>query len=342
MSNLPAKLLESNEIADFNFRDKALEYLDVMGMAKNLSIGQKTQFLELAVAFKLNPFKREIYAIQFGSSFNTVVAYEIYLQRAEMSGLLDGWDVEYNDVKQTATATVWRKDRSRPVKKTVYMKEYAKQTQIWKEKPIAMLEKVAMAQAMRLAFPVELGKMPYIKEEQWESGVTEVAETIENRHQTVTKPLPAKTIPQDAPITTEYEDTTEEVNPLANNTPLMEEIPVDMFEKHEDVDYEEIKDAVDKLLLIIPEGNLPHYEALYNEAEGDCSKMDTLRSQLNNEVTAEQIKKIHTVANKKGIGQNKAKAILMEKYNIDSTLKLSKFQAIELIKAWEELPNVGK
>src|SRR5574344_2599467 len=57
------------------------------------------------------------------------------------------------------------KDWEHPFKHEVYMSEYNTGKSLWASKPITMLKKVAMAQAFRLAFPDELGGMPYTSDE---------------------------------------------------------------------------------------------------------------------------------------------------------------------------------
>ena len=56
---------------------------------------------------------------------------------------------------------VFRKDRKVPVKCEVFFSEYDQGNSMWQSKPRVMLEKVAIARAFRLAFPVEFGGMPY-------------------------------------------------------------------------------------------------------------------------------------------------------------------------------------
>ena len=161
-------------------------------------IEQKTKiaFLEMARSFNLNPFKREIYLVGYrgkqGDNYNIIVGYEVYISRAMASGKLDGWQVESKIEKTTrfnsdtgqfeeisdlvATCTIWRKDFSHPFKKSVNFSEYAQKTfdyrtkthrinAMWADKPRTMLEKVATAQAFRLAFPAELGGIGYQAEE---------------------------------------------------------------------------------------------------------------------------------------------------------------------------------
>ena len=60
-------------------------------------------------------------------------------------------------------------------------------TQIWKEKPITMIKKVAIAQGFRLCFPEELGGLPYTAEEITSGEVVDVetGEVIEQKEWTI-------------------------------------------------------------------------------------------------------------------------------------------------------------
>lgn len=129
---------------------------------------QKSMFMQMAVANNLNPFKREIYAVAYGHNFNIITGYQVYIQRAEKSQNWDGYEAVFEGEKESArcTVTVYRKDMKHPVKKTIWLKEYFKEgNPIWKEKPRTMLEKVAICQAFRMAFPNELGGLPYEESE---------------------------------------------------------------------------------------------------------------------------------------------------------------------------------
>jgi phage recombination protein Bet len=141
------------------------EYLT--GMGSSLKPAQKQQFLQIARSYGLNPFKREIYAISYGNNFNIIVGYEVYLKRAEMSGQLAGWKVwteqDGDDVK--GCIEIRRKDWNQPFYHEVCLSEYDQRNQMWKSKPKTMIKKVAMAQGFRLAFPVELGGIPYTSDE---------------------------------------------------------------------------------------------------------------------------------------------------------------------------------
>jgi len=160
------ELMKKGEGVVEDFEKIAREYLALVGqrVPRELAV----QFLQICQAFKLNPFKREIYLIPYGNQANIIVGYEVYLKRAERSGKLAGWKVwieKDRDGEVKACIRIKRKDWEEPFEHEVYMREYKRDTQIWREKPYTMLKKVAIAQGFRLAFPEELGGIPYTQDE---------------------------------------------------------------------------------------------------------------------------------------------------------------------------------
>lgn len=161
------------ELATVNTKTVDIEmikkYLDVQGLAKKLTNEQKEMFINIAISFGLNPFKREIYAITYGSVPQFITGFEVYLKRAERTGKLDGWKVEasgnVNDNSLCAKITIWRKDWKMPFEHTVFYSECNGVSGIWKKMPIYMTKKVAMSQGFRLCFSDELGGMPYTSDE---------------------------------------------------------------------------------------------------------------------------------------------------------------------------------
>lgn len=158
--------------------NKIKTYLQTMNLANNLTNTEVQQFIEIAQAFGLNPFKREIYASKFGTSFSIIVGFETYIKRAERSGRLSGWSVttsgsivdpKTSDIK--ATITIHRKDWDQPFIHEVFFREYVQTNRegqvnkFWREKPLTMIKKVAIAQGFRLCFSDELGGMPYTADE---------------------------------------------------------------------------------------------------------------------------------------------------------------------------------
>jgi phage recombination protein Bet len=150
-----------------------LEYLDAFGLTDQLETKEKNQFVQVACAFQLNPLKREVYVVPYTSkqtgkrTLSIIVGFEVYLKRAEKSGQLSGWKAWTEGEGQNLKALVEinRRDWKAPLKHEVYMKEYAQDNKMWRDKPITMIKKVAVAQAFRLAFPCDCGGLPYEADE---------------------------------------------------------------------------------------------------------------------------------------------------------------------------------
>ena len=142
-----------------------IDYLQSLGL--NVSDAHANQFINIAQSLNLNPLRKEIHAIKYGNNFNIIIGYEVFLKRAEMSQQLSGWkcwtEGEGNDLK--ACIEIKRKDWSDPFYHEVYLDEYNQNNTMWKSKPRTMLKKVCIAQSFRMAFPVELGGLPYVGEE---------------------------------------------------------------------------------------------------------------------------------------------------------------------------------
>jgi phage recombination protein Bet len=128
-------------------------------------------FLNMCKYLKLNPFLKEIYLIKYKDSPATfVISYQTLLKRAEENKNFQGYETEVKGEipNMTATAVVYRKDRSYPVKITVNYSEAVKTvldrqtkelrpTNMWKSMPEWMLRKVALARALKEAFPSAIG-----------------------------------------------------------------------------------------------------------------------------------------------------------------------------------------
>jgi len=128
-------------------------------------------FLNMCKYLKLNPFLKEIYLIKYKDSPATfVISYQTLLKRAEENKNFNGYETEVKGEipNMTARATVYRKDRSYPVKIAVNYSEAVKTvmdrqtkelrpTNMWKSMPEWMLRKVALARALKEAFPSAIG-----------------------------------------------------------------------------------------------------------------------------------------------------------------------------------------
>ena len=130
-------------------------------------------FVKICQRHQLNPFLKEIFLIKYdpNSAASFVMGKETYTQRAERNPRYDGHEagvvvmrdgelVELQggvylptDKLYGGWAKVYRKDRDRPLYKSVMFGEYDTGRSLWKSKRATMIEKVALVQALREAFP---------------------------------------------------------------------------------------------------------------------------------------------------------------------------------------------
>ena len=154
------------------------------------------QFMSICKFNQLNPFLNEAYLIKFGSQpAQMIVSKEALMKRAEANEKYEGiraglillregkiTEVEgafylKDDEILGAWAEVYRKDRKFPIVAKVPLSEYDKKQSSWNEKRATMITKVAKVQALREAFPAQLGAM-YTSEEQ---GVIDIEAEVVSR-----------------------------------------------------------------------------------------------------------------------------------------------------------------
>lgn len=167
----------------------------VSGNKEKVSLQEVVVFINLCKYNHLNPWLNEAYLIKYGDEPATmVVGKEAFQKRAEANKNYNGYDAgiivvakEGDIVYRKGTlklpddnviggyAEVWRNDRDHSTRIEVSFDEYVgrkKDGSInsqWSKRPATMIRKVALVQALREAFPGELGGM-YTAEEQ---GITE-------------------------------------------------------------------------------------------------------------------------------------------------------------------------
>lgn len=143
-----------------------------------------TQFISICKYNQLNPFLNEAYLVKFGSQpAQMIVSKEAFFKRADANENYQGiragiivqrenqiLELEGNFKLKSDTllggwAEVHRADKKFPTIAKVALEEYDKQQSTWKEKPLTMISKIAKVQALREAFPAQLGAM-YTQEEQ--------------------------------------------------------------------------------------------------------------------------------------------------------------------------------
>ena len=166
----------SKEVIDQFSNQELLSAMNAMGMTKGLSRENIVYFIKMCQVFKLSPLKREVYAVTFKDprgnvTFNVITAYQIYVERAYKTGMVDYYNVEVMAEGPQddwyATCIIKRKDSSKEMVTKLWFKEYTTGQSTWLKKPRYMIEKCAISAAFRRAFPIELGDMPYTHEELW-------------------------------------------------------------------------------------------------------------------------------------------------------------------------------
>lgn len=178
----------------------------------NVSDQDLMQFMSVCKFNQLNPFLNEAYLIKFGTQpAQMIVSKEALMKRAEANENYEGFKAGLilkrgNEVKEVeggfylqddeilgAWAEVYRKDRKFPIVAKVPLNEYDKKQSSWNEKKATMITKVAKVQALREAFPAQLGAM-YTSEER---GIIDIeAEEITKERNVIN----TEVIPQEEPI----------------------------------------------------------------------------------------------------------------------------------------------
>lgn len=142
------------------------------------------QFIAVCKFNQLNPFLNEAYLVKYGDApAQMVVSKEALMKRAESCKEYDGFEagiivmrkneivdvpgsfIAPGDTLVGGWAIVHRSDKKFPYISRVNLSEYSTGKSLWNGKPSTMIRKVAIVQAMREAFPAQLGAM-YTQEEQ--------------------------------------------------------------------------------------------------------------------------------------------------------------------------------
>lgn len=185
-----------------------------------------TMFLSLCKFQHLNPFIREAYLIKYGNSgpATMVVGKEVLLKRAMRSGKfkgLQGGIIVLNNKGELAEregtfildseklvggwAKVYIVGYETPFYSSVSMKEYSTGKSNWTSKPATMIRKVAVAQALREAFPEEMSglydqtEIAEVSDKELDTTPVEVP-TIASEPIKVNEPVSAVEKPQNANV----------------------------------------------------------------------------------------------------------------------------------------------
>lgn len=111
----------------------------------------------VANEYKLNPLTKEIYAFPAkGGGIVPIVSIDGWIRIANEHPMMDGFEqtnIADDQGKLLGTETsIWRKDRSRPIRITAYLDECQENTDPWRKKPARMLGHKSFIQCARYAF----------------------------------------------------------------------------------------------------------------------------------------------------------------------------------------------
>ena len=104
----------NNEL--INYEQLAKQYLDTLTCEK-LTEAEKLQFIMLAQAYNLNPFKRQVYAVKYSGKLTITVSYQVILSVATRNPDFGGIEVQYfsenNPIEyfDSLTPKLWAKVR---------------------------------------------------------------------------------------------------------------------------------------------------------------------------------------------------------------------------------------
>ena len=156
------------------------KYFDPQNLLSEKQVGQA---LSLIKGRNLNPLANEVYIVAYkkrdgNTEFSLIVSKESFMKRANKNPNYKGFEAGIvvidesgvmierkgmlkmpNDKLIGGWARVHRKDFDLPVEIFVGMDEYNKKQSTWNSMPATMIRKVALVNALREAFPEDLGNM---------------------------------------------------------------------------------------------------------------------------------------------------------------------------------------
>jgi phage recombination protein Bet len=124
---------------------------------KGASDNEFAALIVVADAYKLNPLLKEIYAFPVkGGGIAPMVSIDGWIKITNDHPEFDG--IEFKDMADAngklyaIAATIYRKDRSRPIQIIEYLEECKRNTDPWNKSPARMLRHRALMQCARYAF----------------------------------------------------------------------------------------------------------------------------------------------------------------------------------------------
>lgn len=183
--------MTNNQLSTQNKRDIAIDtsvwtfqdvkrYFDPQNLLTEKQVGQA---LSLIKGRNLNPLANEVYIVAYkkktgGTEFSLIVSKEAFLKRAAQNPNYEGFEagvvvIDENGIQTERKgslilptdklvggwARVYRKNFKVPVEIHLSLAEYNKGKSTWNSMPATMIRKTALVNALREAFPEDLGNM---------------------------------------------------------------------------------------------------------------------------------------------------------------------------------------
>lgn len=304
-------------------------------------------FLQLCKAQNLNPFIREVYLIKYNDSdpATMVTGKETFLKRAMRNPKYQGhkaWtegSILENNLK--AYADVFVAGYQIPITVEVDYEEYVgtkaeyvngKPTgkkipnKMWSEKPKTMLRKVALMQALREAFPDELGGL---------YDQTEINTIPEALPETEIKIVDTNTGEIANVIVDKVAKRNEEIkeqNKVVENINKKAE-ETKAFEKEEVIEAEVVEQQIpNSVESVMEQFGATEAEEVADEFVNETMVVEEKKTEpIVDLATEAQIKMIYSTATRKNISEEIIKEIMKEDYGKESSKELSKKEASKLI-----------
>lgn len=183
LDTMKLKLSESQNLYEYVNSTDIQEIWETYKSINKISFNNPKEEINIITLLRvnnLNPFHKDCFIIPFNNSYTVVIAYQTLLRRAYEAGY-DSKQLIFKEEKVTypkhdynnkiiniediqCTVTLTTSD-NRSYTFTVLFAEYVKNNKIWKEKPIFMLRKCAVACLCRTLPNANLQSLPYIREE---------------------------------------------------------------------------------------------------------------------------------------------------------------------------------
>ena len=147
------KTLTNKLASSFGMADAGglMDVLKATAFKGQVNDAQMTALMIVANQYGLNPWTKEIYAFpDKNNGIVPVVGVDGWSRIINENPQFDGMDFESDETQ--CTCTIYRKDRSHPVRVTEYLSECRRDVAPWRSHPRRMLRHKAMIQCARLAF----------------------------------------------------------------------------------------------------------------------------------------------------------------------------------------------